>query len=430
MADRLGVLIADDSEQVRQSIRAMLGLDEGFVVLGEAADGQTAVELTRTLRPDVVLMDVNMPVLDGIAATAAITASGVGAGVVIISVQGEPEYLRRAMQAGARDYLIKPFTYEELVSAARRAAGRAGGAPEQPGHKRPRGQVVTLVSARGGVGKSLLACNLAASLALKTRLPVAAVDLDLEFGVLHSFLGVRAAATWLDVCRVEEALTPEHLQRALTRGGVPGLGLLAAPPSPHQAAEVDGEGRAEPARNYVAEALEALRREHDYVVVDTGRGLRESVLTALDLSDRILVVSVPEIPALQNTARLLEILVGRLGYPRERVDLVLNMTGMAEGPGREEIERSLGYPVVHELPWDPASASWAANAGQLLVTRRARGPLSEAIGALAHRLIAGGTDSAMAAAAHTPPATAGPQADRGSGLGRRMLELFGLGLGR
>lgn len=429
MADRLGVIIADDSEQVRQSIRAMLGLDEGFVVLGEAADGQTAVELTRNLRPDVVLMDVNMPVLDGIAATAAITASGVGAGVVIISVQGEPEYLRRAMQAGARDYLIKPFTYEELVSAARRAAGRTRADP-QPGPQHPRGQVVTLVSARGGVGKSLLACNLAASLALKTRLPVAAVDLDLEFGVLHSLLGVRAAATWLDVCRVEEPLTPEHLRRALTRGGIPGLGLLAAPPYPHQAAEVDGEGRAEPGRNYVAEALEALRREHDYVVVDTGRGLREGVLTALDLSDRIVVVSVPEIPALQNTARLLEILVGRLGYPRERVDLVLNMTGSAEAPRREDIERSLQYPVAHELPWDPASASWSANAGQLLVTRRARVALSEAISALAHRLIAGAADGVMASAAHASPVPAGPAADRGPGLGRRMLGLFGLGLGR
>lgn len=430
MADRLGVLIADDSEQVRQSIRAMLGLDEGFVVLGEAADGQTAVELARTLRPDVVLMDVNMPVLDGIAATAAITAAGIGAAVVIISVQGEPEYLRRAMQAGARDYLIKPFTYEELVSAARRAAGRNGAAGSPPAPEHARGQVITLLSARGGVGKSLLACNLAASLALKTRLQVAVVDLDLEFGVLQSLLGVRAAATWLDVCRVEEPLTPGHIERALTRGGVPGLGLLAAPPYPHQAAEVDGEGRAEPGRNYVAEALEALRRAHDYVVVDTGRGFREGVLAALDLSDRILVVTVPEIPALQNTARLLEILVGRLGYPRDRVDLVLNMTGVAEAPTREEIEHSLRYPVAHELPWDPASASWASNAGQLLVTRRARVPLSEAIATLAHRLMAGAAGAATASATHVTPAPAGPPADRGSGLGRKMLGLFGLGLGR
>ncbi len=391
MADCIGVLIADDSEQVRNSIKAMLDLEEGFVVVGEAPDGPTAVQLAQTLRPDVILMDINMPGLDGIAATGQIMRTA-PTGIVIISVQGEADYLRRAMQAGARDYLIKPFTCQELVTGIRRAAAvPLLAAPEQsPRAARPKGKVMTLFSTKGGVGKSMLAANLAAGLGMKTRLKVAAVDLDLEFGILASLFGCKPSGTWLDLCRVPGAIEIAHVEKVMCRpSGLPGMGVLAAPPLPHQAAEVDGEGRQDHHRNYVGEVLNVLRDNYDYIVVDTSVSFRESILTALDRADQILLVAVPEVPALQNTAKALDTLLERLEYPREKVELVLNRAGAEGGLTAADVGKSLGQSVRYEIPMDAAAAMWSANAGQPIVVKRARTLLGDAVSTMAHELMGG-----------------------------------------
>lgn len=116
------VLVVDDAPAVRETVKKMLELYPEFQVVGEAADGPEAVAACQTLQPDVVVMDVNLPTVDGIRATAEIVKRS-GAAVVMISVEGETEYLRRAMKAGAKDYLVKPFSPDGLAEALRRAAG-------------------------------------------------------------------------------------------------------------------------------------------------------------------------------------------------------------------------------------------------------------------------------------------------------------------
>lgn len=433
MAERIAVLIADDSEQVRNSIKAMLDLEDGFAVVGEAPDGSTAVELARVLRPDVVLMDINMPGMDGIAATTRIMHEA-PTGIVIISVQGEPDYLRRAMQVGARDYLIKPFTCQELVAAIRRAASPSAFGPGlgDPAPERPLGKIITIFSTKGGVGKSLLAANLAAALSLKTRLRVAAVDLDLEFGILASLFGCRPAGSWLDLCRFSGAMAADHVEKVLCRvNGLPGLAVLAAPPLPHQAAEVDGEGRQDPRRNYVGEVLDILRSQYDYVVVDTAAGFRESVLTALDRADKVLLVTVPEVPALQNTAKGLDILLERLEYPRDKVELVLNRAGGEAGLTVEHVAKSLDHPVRHQIPSDGPAAVWAANAGQPVVLKRGRTALADAIAAMARRLMGEAVPveepmAAAGAAGKGRPGGAAPALMAAGGHGAPRRRFFGL----
>lgn len=388
MLDRISVLIVDDSEQVRSSIKAMLDLEDGFFVVGEVGEGPAAVEMARALRPDVILMDINMPGMDGIAATAAVMQES-PTGIVIISVQGEAEYLRRAMQAGARDYLIKPFTADELCGAIRRAAEAPVPAAAQKREQDAppvEGKLITLFSTKGGVGKTVLAANLATQLAIKTRLKVCAVDLDLEFGVLASLFGTKPAASWLDLARVDGSLSASHVDRVLSRSPRVPVGVLAAPPLPHQAAEVDGEGRRDPRRNYVAEVLDLLRKTYDYVIIDTPCGFRESTLTALDRSDRILVVTVPEVPALQNAAKALDVLLERLEYPRAKVELVLNRCSKDSVLNPAEAEKGLGFKVQHALAEDPQVA-WSVSAGQPLTLRRQRSPLTDGIGDLAHHAI-------------------------------------------
>ena len=123
MSDPIDVLIVDDVAETRQNVRTLLSFEPDIRVVGEAANGREAIALAKRLRPGVILMDINMPVADGIEATAAISRELPFASVVIMSVQSST-CLRKAMAAGARDYLVKPFTAEELVQSVRNTSER------------------------------------------------------------------------------------------------------------------------------------------------------------------------------------------------------------------------------------------------------------------------------------------------------------------
>jgi DNA-binding NarL/FixJ family response regulator len=112
------VLLADDHDLVRAGFRIILESEPGITVVGEASNGADAVELARTLRPDVVCMDVQMPVLDGLDATRALTRdAAVGAGVLILTTFDRDDYLFDALAAGASGFLLKNASPESLVDA-------------------------------------------------------------------------------------------------------------------------------------------------------------------------------------------------------------------------------------------------------------------------------------------------------------------------
>ena len=109
------VVIVDDSRETVENIRTLLRFESTVEVSGAAFDGKEAIRLCEKLKPDIVLMDVNMPEMDGLTATKIISMQQPETGVIIMSVQGEKEYLKKAMVAGAREYIVKPFSSEELI---------------------------------------------------------------------------------------------------------------------------------------------------------------------------------------------------------------------------------------------------------------------------------------------------------------------------
>jgi DNA-binding NarL/FixJ family response regulator len=124
------VLLADDHRMVRAGLRALLANAADVSVVAEAADGEQAVQAVADSAPDLVLMDLSMPVLDGIAATRAIRASHPGVRVVVLSSFDDQDRVRQALQAGATGYVLKDCTPEQLLAAIRSAA--AGHAPLDP----------------------------------------------------------------------------------------------------------------------------------------------------------------------------------------------------------------------------------------------------------------------------------------------------------
>jgi len=113
------VLIADDHTVVRDGISAMLSRQPDFEVIGEATNGAEAVDLARRLNPDVVLMDLRMPVMDGVEAMLEISEAGLAARFLVLTTFDTDEYIFRAIEAGARGYLLKDASREELFRAVR-----------------------------------------------------------------------------------------------------------------------------------------------------------------------------------------------------------------------------------------------------------------------------------------------------------------------
>ena len=134
MKKPIRVLIADDHAVVRAGIATVVGLSDGIEIVGEAANGRIAVEQAGRLRPDVVVMDLLMPVMDGVAATAAIASECPGAKILVLTTDAAAHDIARALDAGAVGVIIKTAPNTSLVSAIRTVAAGARCIPPEVAH--------------------------------------------------------------------------------------------------------------------------------------------------------------------------------------------------------------------------------------------------------------------------------------------------------
>src|SRR5919108_5283648 len=114
------VLIVDDIPETRDHLSRLLGMEREIDVVGVAGSGEDAIRLAMDLRPDVIIMDINMPGMDGIAASEVISQRLPTSPIIMMSVHGEADHMKRAMLAGAREFLIKPFSADELSTSIKR----------------------------------------------------------------------------------------------------------------------------------------------------------------------------------------------------------------------------------------------------------------------------------------------------------------------
>ena len=374
MADQIRVLIVDDIPETRDHLTKLLGFESDIEVVGAASSGAQALQLAAELIPDVVLMDINMPDMDGIAATEKLSSEVPDAAVVMMSVQGEADYLRRSMLAGAREFLVKPFSSDELTASIRQvyareqekasrratapAAVSAGGAPVEGGggggggdHD---GQIVAIFSPKGGVGRTTIAVNMAIAAATELGKSVVLVDGSFQFGDVGVLLNLNPKNKSIaDLVPELEAGEPESLDTFVINHSA-GVRVLLAPPSPEMAELITPTA--------VKRVLEALRRQADLVIVDCTSWFNETTLAILDAADTVLTILSLEITSIKNMRLFLEV-ADQLGYEHGKVKLVLNRADSSLGIRVSDVENSIGRKVDHSIVSDGRSVVYALNRG-------------------------------------------------------------------
>jgi pilus assembly protein CpaE len=389
MTERIKILIVDDIPETRDHLSKLLGFEADVEVVGTAGSGTEAIEMATALNPDVVLMDINMPGMDGISATEQLATRVPSAVVVMMSVQGEADYLRRSMLAGAREFLVKPFSSDELTASIRQVSARerdkqrrigvpvAAGGEAAPAAQGP-GRVVAVFSPKGGVGRTTIAVNLAvAAVSLGKR--VALVDASFQFGDVGVLLNLnprnKSIADLASEIQTGEAESLETFLIAHSSG----VQVLLAPPSPEQA-ELIGPAA-------VRRVLERLRTDHDLVVVDCPSSFNEPTLAVLDHADVILTLLSLEITSVKNMRLFLKV-AEQLGYGPEKVRLVLNRADSTLGIRVADVEHSIGRKVDHTIVSDGRSVVYALNRGVPFFTSNRQAQVSQDILRLAQAVTA------------------------------------------
>ena len=406
MSDRIRVLIVDDILETRDHLSKLLSFEADIDVVGVAASGAEAIERAVVLTPDVVLMDINMPDMDGIAATELLAVKCPTAAVVMMSVQGEADYLRRSMLAGAREFLVKPFSSDELNSSIRQvwtrerdkmtrigvsaAAAAAATHAAPPGPSGDSGLVVAVFSPKGGVGRTTVAVNVAVAAASLGTKRVALMDGSFQFGDVGVLLNLNPKNKSIaDLVPELEAGELESIDTFISEHSS-GVRVLLAPPSPEAAEHVSA--------SHAKRVIERLRTEHDLTIVDCPATFNDTTLAILDEADIILTILSLEITSIKNMRLFMEV-TEQLGYGPDKLRIVLNRADAGLGIRVSDVENSIGRKVQHTIVSDGRSVVYALNRGVPFFLSNREAQVSQDILRLATAII--GSESPAAAAMMT-----------------------------
>ena len=446
MANGIQVLIVDDISTTLDNLRKLLAFEEDIEVVGTAGTGRDAVAEAKRLHPDVVLMDVNMPEMDGIQATEIMASETPESPVIIMSVQGERDYLRRAMQSGAREFLIKPFSGNELVASVRRVhqleqrketysraavATPAPAPPEAPPvEARPAPPSVEAppeavaaaappapADAEAPPAEAPVEAEPEREAALPNEATAAPAQVYGEQVVFYGGkggVGTSVLATNLACVLAQETGARVALVDFDLQFGDVGV-LLNLPQTQSISDLVDAIDivdqdfigdvmstgpagvRVLPAATspeladlvtaeHVQKILGLLRTMFDFVVVDTSSHLGDITLAALDTASSVILVTAPSITSVKN-AKLALRLMESISIPISAITLVLNRCEAHTEFNNDSIESHLKFPITIQVPHDPRTVVNSINRGDPFVVNHPEVEASQRVRQLAAHLL-------------------------------------------
>jgi pilus assembly protein CpaE len=366
--DKIRVLIADDVAETRENVRRLLQFEADIEVVATVKNGKEAIQVSQEISPDVVLMDINMPDMDGITATEQIRQKLPFVQVVLLSVQNDQNYMRRALQVGARDFLAKPPPPDELIHAIRRAGKVArdeqaknlhgtttsvGGFLQTGLKNSSRGKIILVYSPKGGSGCTTVAVNLAICLH-NEETHVAIVDANFQFGDVAIFMNEHGKNTILDLAIQADELDQEMVNEVMTLNASTGVHILAAPSSPENAEKITAE--------QFTKVLRLLQQLYAYVVVDASAHLTDISLSVIDACDAIVLITTQDIPSIKNNRIFLDLLQ-TLSVPIQKVTFVMNRFDKRIPITPERISTNIKQKISVVIPLDEQAVINAVNKG-------------------------------------------------------------------
>jgi pilus assembly protein CpaE len=332
MADPIRILLVDDIAEVRENVAKLIRFEQDFEVVGSSGSGREGIRLAKEIKPDIIIMDINMPDIDGISATQEITRALPAVGVIMMSVNSDRDYLRRAMMAGAKDFLTKPAKMDDLYGTIRHVykiqenerkreeAFKDGyyQPPPESGSKGDGGRdghVIVCFSPKGGVGTTTIAINLASAL-MTPSTRVLLVDADIQFGDIGVFLNLQAQSTISDIIDNADDLDVEYFENiAVTHPS--GIKVLLGPARPELAEQIYSKP------GNVVEIINQIRNNYDFVIIDTASRLDDLTVGLCDIATSILLVTTPTLPSVRNVRNALDLFDQLYAENTKKVKIVL-----------------------------------------------------------------------------------------------------------
>jgi pilus assembly protein CpaE len=364
----------DDSVPADSLLRSHSTLQ---VTVQTAVRGQ-AGGVASTAHPDVIVLDG----VDGDPAefVAELDEAASETPVLVVLDENDSDRVQACVVAGARGCLVRPFDDEGLVATIlqvhEKASRRRRQHAERGTSAAAGGRLIAVRGTKGGVGATAIATSLAVAIKRRSKDATALVDGHFFGGDVPLALNLVPNRSLVDLIPHLDRLDDDLLGATLAQHSS-GVSVLAAP------AEFE---RAESIRSdEYQRVLEALRARYAYVVVDCSPFLDQNSITALDMADTVLLVTTPELAALKNAARLIQ-LGARLGYSEQKMRLLVNRFNVSGALARSDFEHHLEYRTSFRIPNDDAVAR-ALTRGEPLVTFQASCSAARALDRLARTII-------------------------------------------
>jgi pilus assembly protein CpaE len=372
------VLAVDDSATIRETLALLIDAQPDMELVGSAASGQEAVRRAAELQPDIVLMDIHMPDLDGIQATWLVSSRAPHGAVIMVTSEERIDFLQKAMAAGAQGYVLKPFgAGGQLFQTIREVHGRSsarrmqasGGAPLDASLRPRIGKRVAVLGPKGGVGSTTVATSLGLLLREQTQTSVVLMDGDFLAGDLSIHLDLAPQRTILDLVPHIDALDARLIDQVLTRHRT-GLHVLARPTNPEQAEVLSAD--------HVRMIVGSLAQMYEVVVVDAALTYDDRMLAVLDLADVYVVTIAPHLGTLRSTRHFLHV-ARTLGYPEDRMLFVLNRASNLAGLNLDDIAGVVGSRRILQIPTAGPELTQAVNEGKPVVLHQQRSAVTRAM---------------------------------------------------
>lgn len=329
----------------------------------------------RPLPPKLVILDLNDKAVQVLADwTARVKTQRIP--IVMVGPANDDSIMRRSMQAGARDYLTRPIQADDFIEAVYRVLRSVTETAEVV-----RGQLTSVINAKGGSGASFLACNLAHILAAQRNRKTALIDMDLQFGALPLMLDIKTRNSLFDVISAVDSLDPVALQGFMTQHSS-GLQVLS---SMTEQLAFPSEISVDAVQRVLAIATQTF----DHVIVDLPRQFDPLSEMVLKSADNVLVVMQQSFAHLRDAKRMLTLLHGYLAIPRERITFVINRYNEKSEITGDDVRKALQPMEPLTLPNDFENVTNSLNLGRPLYDGARNTPITEALCALAARIDGG-----------------------------------------